>query len=83
MKDYEVWIDYMVDMCILRNQIHWHNINAKGVDETKCTFYPVLGIKASPVYNKEGFKIKTFKEFCEVDDERVSECLKGRKWRLN
>lgn len=82
MTDYEVWINYMVGQCVIKNYIHWYGIDTKGVDDNKCNMFPVLGVKTKETINKEGIEIKSFDEFCEGDDERLAETLKGRRWRL-
>jgi len=82
MTDHQVWIEYVVSQCILKNYIHWYDISTKGVDDSKCNIYPALGVKTTSTISKEVIKIKTFDEFCKGSDSRISECLEGRRCRL-
>lgn len=75
---YKVWIDYVVTMCYLNNDLLEHDINCEGVTDAK--EYPALGIKTKAIERKHN--IKTFDEFCEHNDNLFHNNLNGWYFRF-
>lgn len=75
---YKVWIDYVVSMCYLNNDLLEHQMNCKGVTGAK--EYPVLGVKTKSIVRKHS--IKSFDEFCKDNDNLFHNNLKGWYFRF-